>query len=78
MPNKGHALKPQNKQMMTGSNSEQSKVKRALVIRRSWYLNQEHCRDLRDLEEGVESKLGTGLRPYEISRKTSLGLQFKT
>ena len=53
MPNKGHALKPQNKQMMTGSNSEQSKVKRGLVVRRSWYLNQEHCRDLKDLEEGV-------------------------
>lgn len=52
MPNKGRALKPQNKQMMTGSNSEQSKVKRGLVVRRSWYLNQEHCRDLKDLEGG--------------------------
>lgn len=64
--------------MMTGGNSDKSKVKRGLVVRRSWYLNQEHCWDLKDLEEGVESKLGTGLKPYEISGKTSLGLQVKT
>jgi len=39
VPNKGHTLKPQNKQMMTGGSLEQSEVKRRLVIR-SWYLNK--------------------------------------
>lgn len=54
IPSKGHALKPQIKQTMTGGNSKQNKVKRELIVRRNRYLNQQHYGDLKDLEEGVE------------------------